>query len=156
MMSYWYSCFLMTFFLLTLTNFSINLFPIWDGNDHEGDGANVTIHNHFTISHNLEIMAKSESDSIDSSNSILDSVHKPNLEKTVRDLSSFHTRHTASEYIDDVAYWLTEKLQNNCSRSVYVHNFTYDPEEADKAGSKNQAEDMPIYHLKTLGCATLG
>jgi hypothetical protein len=142
--------------LLILTNFSINLFPKWDGDDHEVDGANVTIHRHFTISHNLEIMAKSESDSIDSSNSILDNVRKPNLEKSVRDLSSFHTRHTASEYIDDVAYWLTEKLQNNCSRSVYVHNFTHVPEETDKAGSKNQEEETSIYHLKNIVCEKPG
>ena len=34
-----------------------------------------------------------------------------NLEKTVRELSSFHTRHSESEFIDDAAYLLAEKLQ---------------------------------------------
>jgi len=160
MMFYWSRCFLIAFLssiLLTLTNFSINFFPIWDDDDREVDRINVAIHDDFTISRNPEIMAKSDSDSFNSSLSILDSVHKPNLEKTVRDLSFFHTRHTASEFMDDVAYWLTEKLQNVCSRSIYVHNFTHIPDVADNADSKHQEEEkMPIYHLKNIVCEKPG
>jgi hypothetical protein len=41
-----------------------------------------------------------------------------NLEKTVRELSSFHTRHSESEFIDDAAYLLAEKLQGVCGGCV--------------------------------------
>ena len=53
------------------------------------------------------------------SQSGLDKVQSYNLEESVRDLSSFHTRHSESESIDDVAYWLAEKLQSNCGTDVY-------------------------------------
>ena len=78
-----------------------------------------------------KITAKSDIYDSIISNGALDEVHPDNLNKTVRDLSSFHTRHTESEFIDDVASWLTEKLQNICSREVYVHNFTHIPNEED-------------------------
>jgi hypothetical protein len=117
----------------------------------------MEVHDHFTIFLIPKIMAKSDSDNITISHSILDEVHKNPLEKTVRDLSSFHTRHTESELIDDVAYWLTEKLQNTCSRDVYIHNFTYISDEDDNADSKQQQqqqqqrqEKMPLYHLKSI------
>src|SRR5512145_928819 len=59
--------------------------------------------------------------------SVIDKVQLYNLEKNVRDLSSFHTRHSESEFIDDVAYWLAEKLQMDCSKDMYIQNFTYFP-----------------------------
>ena len=46
-------------------------------------------------------------------------------------LSSFHTRHTKSEYIDNVAYWLKSELQSVCSGEVYFHNFTRTDQETD-------------------------
>ena len=59
----------------------------------------------------------------------LDGVHLDNLRKTVNDLSSFYTRHTESEFIDDVAYWLTGKLRSICDTDVYIQNFTHTPRE---------------------------
>ena len=107
---------------------------------------------HAIISLIPKIIAKSDSDSINSSHSFLDSVHKPILQKIVRDLSSFHTRRTESEFIDNVAYWLTEKLQNVCSHDVYVHNFTHIRDVNDNADSNKQQEDekAPIHHLKKI------
>jgi Zn-dependent M28 family amino/carboxypeptidase len=117
----------------------------------------LAIHDHFTISLIPKIIAKPDTDSIINSHSIFDKVYTPNLEKIVRDLSSFHTRHTESKFIDDVAYWLTEKLQNVCSKNTYVHNFTHIPDEDDDADSKQQqAERMPIYHLKNIVCEKPG
>ena len=167
---FYFSTYFPTIFLssiiFALTYFSISLIPLWNGGDHEVDRINMAVHDHFTISLTPKIMAKSDSDNITISHSILDEVHKDSLEKTVRDLSSFHTRHTESELIDDVAYWLTEKLQNTCSRDVYIHNFTYIPDEDDNADSKRRQqqqqeqeqrqEKMPLYHLKNLVCEKPG
>jgi hypothetical protein len=60
-----------------------------------------------------DINAKVE-DASGISRSELDKVQSYNLEESVRDLSSFHTRHSESESIDDVAYWLAEKLRYRC------------------------------------------
>ena len=51
-----------------------------------------------------------------------------NLEETVRELSSFHTRHSESEFIDDAAYWLADKLQGVCGTDVFLQNFTFIPD----------------------------
>ncbi|MGC1132709.1 MAG: M20/M25/M40 family metallo-hydrolase [Nitrososphaeraceae archaeon] len=144
-----------------MTYFSISLIPLWNGGDREVDRINMALHDYFTISLIPKIMAKSDSDNITISHSILDEVHKNPLEKTVRDLSSFHTRHTESELIDDVAYWLTEKLQSTCSRDVYIHNFTYILDKDGNTDSKQQQqqqrqEKMPLYHLKNLVCEKPG
>ncbi|MGI0045295.1 MAG: hypothetical protein ACRD47_16445, partial [Nitrososphaeraceae archaeon] len=78
-----------------------------------------------------KITARSDTDGIIIPNRTLDEVHLDNLKRTVHDLSSFHTRHTESEFIDDVASWLTEKLQSVCGTEVYVQNFTYTPEKTN-------------------------
>ena len=85
-----------------------------------------------------KITAKSDADNIITPHHIIDEVIPTNLEKTVHDLSFFHTRHTESEFIDDVAYWLVEKLQNVCSRDVYIHNFTQISDEDDNVDTQQQ------------------
>ncbi len=89
------------------------------------------VHHSFTTNYSFpKITAKSDSDDDDDiiiPNSILDQVNLDYLKETVHDLSSFHTRHTESENIDDVASWLMEKLQNICGGDVYTHNFTHTP-----------------------------
>ncbi|MPZ08178.1 MAG: hypothetical protein GEU26_17480 [Nitrososphaeraceae archaeon] len=65
-----------------------------------------------------------------------------NLEKTVRDLSSFDTRHSGSEFIDDAAYWLAEKLQGICGTNVYIQNFTIIPNKTIDYDN----EDLNISH----------
>ncbi|MGH9978922.1 MAG: M28 family metallopeptidase, partial [Nitrososphaeraceae archaeon] len=88
---------------------------------------------------------------------ILDKVNPANLEKTVRDLSSFHTRHTESEFLDDAASWLTEKLQSVCGQEVYVQNFTYVPENTnDKETNSNNSQRPVSYNLKNIACEKPG
>jgi Peptidase family M28 len=88
-----------------------------------------------------KITAESDVDSIITPHHIIEEANPTSLEKTVRDLSSFHTRHTESEYIDNVAYWLTEKLQNVCEKKVYVQNFTYASENTNDDDNDNDNDD---------------
>jgi hypothetical protein len=109
-----------------------------------------------------KITAKSDVDSsITTSYRIIEEVNSTNLEKTIRDLSSFHTRHTESEYLDDVAYWLTEKLQSVCGREVYVQNFTYTPDKTDDNDSDlksnpHHRQEPSSYDLKNIVCEKPG
>lgn len=129
-------------------------------NNHELDSINLVERNLSTASFIQKITAKSDADSIIIPNRIVDEVHPANLEKTVRDLSSFHTRHTESEFIDDVAYWLTEKLQSVCGTDVYVQNFTYTSEKAndddDSDVNSNHRQRPFSYDLKNLVCEKPG
>ena len=56
--------------------------------------------------------------------SVLDQVNSTKIKNWIDELSSFHTRHTKSEYIENVAYWLKNELQSVCSGEAYFHNFT--------------------------------
>ena len=56
--------------------------------------------------------------------SIINQVNSTKLKDSIDALSSFNTRHTKSVYIENVTYWLENKLQSTCSDSVYFHNFT--------------------------------
>jgi Zn-dependent M28 family amino/carboxypeptidase len=56
--------------------------------------------------------------------SILNQVNSTNLKNWIEDLSSFHTRHTKSDYIESVSYWLKDELQSMCNGEVYFHNFS--------------------------------
>ncbi|MPZ06902.1 MAG: M20/M25/M40 family metallo-hydrolase [Nitrososphaeraceae archaeon] len=141
-------------------NLPDNLFILMNRNGHELDSINLVEHNLSTASFIQKITAKSDADSIIISNRIVDEVHPANLEKTVRELSSFHTRHTESEFIDDVAYWLTEKLQSVCGTDVYVQNFTYTPEKTnddnDSDVNSNHRQRPFSYNLKNLVCEKPG
>src|SRR5919108_5931248 len=56
--------------------------------------------------------------------SIINQVNSTKLMDSIDNLSSFHTRHTKSEHIENVAYWLKSELQGICNGNVYFHNFT--------------------------------
>jgi Peptidase family M28 len=56
--------------------------------------------------------------------SILDQVNSTELEIWINNLSSFYTRHTKSDHIESVAYWLKNELQSVCNGKTYFHNFT--------------------------------
>jgi Peptidase family M28 len=71
--------------------------------------------------------------------SIVDQVNSTKLKKWVDDLSSFHTRHTKTEYIEKVAYWLKNELQSVCKGRVYFDNFT-------------QIDQRTSYNLKNVIC----
>jgi hypothetical protein len=136
--------------MLVLTDVSLNLFI------HLGEAK----YDFSTISFNPKITAKSDGHNIITSHRILDEVHLDNLKKTVHDLSSFHNRHTESQFIDDVSYWLTEKLQNICATDVYVQNFTYTPDKTkddDNEVNGNNSSQRPIsYSLKNIACEKPG
>ena len=55
---------------------------------------------------------------------ILDQVNSTKLKEWIDILSSFHTRNTKSNYIEDAVYWLKSELQNLCDGRVFFHNFT--------------------------------
>jgi Zn-dependent M28 family amino/carboxypeptidase len=57
-------------------------------------------------------------------------------------LSSFPTRHTKSQYIDNVANWLKNEFENICKGRVFFHNYT-------------QNDQNQTYHLKNIICTTI-
>jgi hypothetical protein len=75
--------------------------------------------------------------------SVIDRVNYTKLGKWVDDLTSFHTRHTKSGYIEDSAYWLKNELQTICEGKVYFHNFS-------------QTDQGTDYHLKNIVCDKKG
>jgi Peptidase family M28 len=132
-------------FLFTLTNFPISLFAFID----VAAESEVS-----TISSLLKITAESDADnSINIPQHIIDEVNSTNLERTIHDLSSFHTRNTQSEFIDDAAFWLVNKLQPICDDgNIEVHNFTHTPEEDNNIDSK----ELSSYDLKNIVCEKPG
>jgi hypothetical protein len=71
--------------------------------------------------------------------SVLDEVNSTKLENWVDYLSSFHNRHTKSDYIESVAYWLKNELRRVCNGETYFHNFT-------------QLDQGTRYNLKNVIC----
>lgn len=137
-------------FLFTLTNFPITAFHLMD-----------EAHHGFTTNFSFpKITAKSDVDSVVTPQHIIDKVNPIYLEKTVHDLSSFHTRHTESELIDDVVFWLIKKLQSICGTEVHVQNFTYTPEKTngdDVSDVNNNHRQKPFfYNLKNIVCEKPG
>jgi hypothetical protein len=72
--------------------------------------------------------------------SILDQVNSTKLKEYVDILSSFPTRNTKSNYIDKVAYWLKDELQNLCQGRVFFHNYT-------------QTDQNQTFNLKNIICS---
>ena len=68
--------------------------------------------------------------------SIVDQVNSTRLKNWIDNLSSFQTRHTKSNYVEDVAYWLRNELQSVCNGRVYFHNFTQ-PDQGKSYSLKN-------------------
>ena len=91
---------------------------------------------------------------------VLGKVQLYNIEESIRDLSSSHTRHSESEFIDDVVYWLAEKLQSNCGTDVHIQNFTYssgNTTSEDDNNFNNIHRQIPtFYNLKNITCDKLG
>lgn len=56
--------------------------------------------------------------------SLVTLVSRSKIENWINDLSAYHTRHTKSVYIDQVANWLKIQLQNFGYTSVNFHNYT--------------------------------
>ncbi|HEX2409323.1 MAG TPA: M20/M25/M40 family metallo-hydrolase [Nitrososphaeraceae archaeon] len=74
---------------------------------------------------------------------ILDQVNSTKLKEWIDILSSFHTRNTKSNYIENVAYWLKNELQNLCEGRVSFHNYT-------------QYDQNQTFNLKNIICSKQG
>jgi len=75
---------------------------------------------------------------------ILDQVNSTKLKEWIDTLSSFHTRNTKSNYIENVAYWLKNELQNLCEGGrVYFHNYI-------------QNDQNQTFNLKNIICSKQG
>jgi hypothetical protein len=105
--------------------------------------------NNFTLACNISIIACLDNNStylqkIEDHNlqidSILDHVNSTELKEYVDILSSFPTRNTKSNYIDKVAYWLKDELQNLCEGRVFFHNYT-------------QTDQNQTFSLKNIICS---
>ncbi len=72
---------------------------------------------------------------------ILDEINSTKLKEWVDTLSSFPTRHTKSHYIENVAYWLKNELQNLCEGRVFFHNYT-------------QRDQNQTFNLKNIICSS--
>ena len=70
---------------------------------------------------------------------ILEQVNSTKLKEWINTLSSFHTRHTKSDHIENVAYWLKNELETLCENRVFFHNFT-------------QIDENQTFHLKNIIC----
>jgi Zn-dependent M28 family amino/carboxypeptidase len=74
---------------------------------------------------------------------ILEQVNSTKLKEDVDTLSSFHTRHTKSNHIENVANWLKSEFENICEGKVFFHNYT-------------QSDQNQTYHLKNIICSKQG
>ena len=92
------------------------------------------------IYHNLHTQSKKEKDNIQIDH-ILEQVNSTKLKEYVDLLSSFHTRHTKSYYIENVANWLKNEFENICKGRVFFHNYT-------------QSDQNQTYHLKNIICTS--
>ena len=59
----------------------------------------------------------------ESINSVVSSVSRNNIEKWITELASFHTRHTKSKYIDEIASWLKSKLEHISQININFHHY---------------------------------
>jgi len=57
---------------------------------------------------------------------ILSSVSERNIETWINHITSFHTRHTKSKFIDQIAHWLKNELESFGYKDLYLHNYTED------------------------------
>ena len=94
----------------------------------------------FSVVICLSIQREEESkQNPDKKHFIVNLVNSTKLKDWVNGLSSFHTRHTKSEYIESVAHWLSKELQNVCEDRVHLYNFT-------------QVDQGTTYSLKNIIC----
>jgi hypothetical protein len=72
---------------------------------------------------------------------VLEQVNSTKLKEYINYLSSFHTRHSKSYHIENVAHWLKSEFENICKGRVFFHNYT-------------QSDQNQTYHLKNIICTS--
>ncbi|CAN5145669.1 hypothetical protein BH18THE2_BH18THE2_41310 [soil metagenome] len=92
-----------------------------------------------TICVNAQSQQEESKETADIIYSVLDQVNSTKLKNWIDTLSSYQSRHTKSEYIENVAYWLKNEFQSICKGKVYFHNFT-------------QIDQGISYNLKNIIC----
>lgn len=102
---------------------------------------NVSITECLDDIHYLYLQSKKEKDNIPQMDQILEQVNSTKLKEYVDLLSSFHTRHTKSHYIDNVAHWLKYEFENVCKGNIFFHNYT-------------QSDQNKTFHLKNVLCSS--
>jgi len=88
---------------------------------------------------NIPSIQKTDKDLKKQTDLILEQVNSTKLKEWINTLSSFHTRHTKSDHIENVAYWLKNELETLCENRVFFHNFT-------------QIDENQTFHLKNIIC----
>jgi len=109
-----------------------------DNNNYYSSSCNISIIVCLNNIYHLHTQLKEEKDKIQIDN-ILEQVNSTKLKEYVELLSSFHTRHTKSHYIDNVANWLKNEYENICKGRVLFDNYT-------------QSDQNQTYHLKNIIC----
>ena len=105
----------------------------------------INNHNHrgclfsVIICPNIQLHREESKEAGDKIHLAVNQVNSTKLKDWVDKLSSFHTRHTKSEFIESVAYWLKKELQSTCGDGVYFHNYT-------------QIDKETSYNLKNIIC----
>ena len=67
--------------------------------------------------------SKNKRDRLENINSLLSLVSKQNIQTSIKTLTSFQTRHTKSELINQVADWLKNTIQSLSYGNVYFHDY---------------------------------
>jgi hypothetical protein len=93
----------------------------------------------ITCLNNIPLIQQEHIDIKKQTDLIIEQVNSTKLKEWINTLSSFHTRHTKSDLIEDVAYWLKNELGTLCESRVFVHNFT-------------KRDDNQTFHLKNIIC----
>ena len=106
-----------------------------ESNNHYHRGCLFSI----VICPNIHLDREESKDAGDKIHLAVNQVNSTKLKNWVDNLSSFHTRHTKSEFIESVAYWLKNELQSACGDGVYFHNYT-------------QIDKETSYNLKNIIC----
>jgi copper chaperone CopZ len=93
----------------------------------------------ITCLDNISSIQKEDSDVKKQTELILEQVNSTKLKEWINNLSSFHTRHTKSNHIENVAYWIKNELETLCENRVFFQNFTQRDD--------NQTFQLKNYHL---------
>jgi hypothetical protein len=133
---------LLVYFSIMISSFASSLYAI---SITTANATEITNHDHrgclfsVIICPNIQLHREESKEAGDKIHSAIDLVNSTKLKDWVDNLSSFHTRHTESEFIESVAYWLKNELQSTCGDGVYFHNFT-------------QIDKKTSYNLKNIIC----
>jgi hypothetical protein len=109
------------------------------------NATDINNHNHrgclfsVVMCPNIQLNREESIEAGDKIHLALKQVNSTKLKDWVDNLSSFHTRHTQSEFIESAAYWLKKELQSACGGGVYFHNYT-------------QIDKETSYNLKNIIC----